>query len=121
MKKKDVKINMIVVWLDPERLTSSIFKVVEKKSDIVVLKNKYSECEALYKELMSPDDTYICPQCGNLHMEETIHVDINTSKLVESADEYFCTECDETLTPDKVSEHLKENLKFYFDEEVNLN
>lgn len=60
----------LVVWIDPDCETSGIFEVVDDKDEILLLKNEHTELECPPHEIQSLEDTYCCPQCGCIDIQE---------------------------------------------------
>jgi hypothetical protein len=59
-----------VVWIDPDSETSAIFEIVEDNDEILLLKNEFTELEAMPHEIQSLEDTYCCSVCGCIDIQE---------------------------------------------------
>lgn len=99
------KLNDIVVWLDPEMLTSAIFKIVDGQGSgfdtIYILQNPHSEIEATEDEMHVPETILVCKQCGHFHPEIPAWTDVNTSRYIseygsvtEEVDTW-CSQCEQ--------------------------
>lgn len=79
-----------VYWMDPESETSQEYIIAEFISEeMVLLKNDYSECEALLSEIYRKSDK-VCKHCGGPLYHEKYD---NTQYHYP----YFCPECDENF------------------------
>jgi hypothetical protein len=102
MKKKEIKVSQIVAWIDPTSESSGMFTVIKKYAEHVLLKNSASEIEAPYHELQLLEDTYCCPSCGNIDIEEQGWFYVNNpntviNDMVEESP-IWCSMCDFTLS-----------------------
>ena len=97
----------LVVWIDPDDETSGIFEVSEKVGDVYYLKNEHSEAEAFEDEIQSLEDTYCCPQCGNIDIQEQgwFYVNSGTSRIVDMVENapIWCDKCDGVISSGSVT------------------
>lgn len=100
---KNIKLKSKVAWIDPADETSGIFEVSEIVGDVYYLKNEHSEVEAFEDEIQSLEDTFCCPECGNIDIQEQgwfwFFVNSETLKIVDMVDNapIWCDECDELI------------------------
>jgi len=89
------KLNQVVVWLDPEKITSAIYKVNDVVKGIYFLKNEHSETFANECELVEPKSILVCKECGCFHVQIQSWVDINTDDIMgDIADPHrWCENC----------------------------
>lgn len=101
MKKENIELNQLVAWIDPASESSALYNVVEIQEDQVLLKNAFSETEALFEELSLLEDTYCCPSCGNIDIQEQgwFYVNVPDSKITEMVDNatIWCDQCDSVI------------------------
>jgi hypothetical protein len=76
------KLNEIVVWLDPEKVTSAVYRVQDVRKNIYFLKNNYSETFANESEIDTPNKILVCKTCGCFHVQIEAWVDINTDDVM---------------------------------------
>lgn len=107
------KLNSVVVYLDPDKEKSGLFRV----NDITRLIAGDCESEPTYElenvngdqietseKLIKPIEiVYVCIQCGNIHIQSKSWTDLNTEKFEGFVDEggecgeYYCDNCEETV------------------------
>lgn len=113
------KLAEVVVWLDPEKITSDVFRIADiegsGKDARFILENEFSEVEVSEHEIWKPKDVRVCKQCGNFHPQIRAFVDINTNSFIDYVEEspIWCDQCDSqtnTITANK----------FYLDRIVKL-
>lgn len=101
MEKSNLKIGQKVAWIDPAEETSGVYEVVELYDDYLALIKEGSYAEALYDEIQSLEDTYCCPQCGNIDIQEKgwFFVNSKSTRIVDMVDNasIWCGECDELV------------------------
>lgn len=108
------KVAEVVVWLDPDMgVSSGIYKIERIINSVVLLNNGSSEAEVTEFEVLRPEETLVCGQCGSFHPEILSWTDANTTKYVREIESEayapYCPDCEaETqLVPANV---------FHFDE-----
>jgi hypothetical protein len=97
-----------VVWIDPEGETSAVFEVVKEDEETMFLKNEFSEAEVPVWETQSLEDTYCCPQCGNIDIQEQGWFLVNKKGPTEIVDmvenaPIWCPECNGIISSGSVT------------------
>lgn len=97
----------LIAWIDPAAETSGIFEIVEKVDDVYYLKNEHSEVEAFEHEIQSLEDTYCCPQCGNIDIQEKgwFFVNSKLTKIIDMVDDasIWCEKCNGEIASGSVT------------------
>lgn len=121
MKKNNLKIGQKIAWIDPAGETSGVYEVVELYDDYAALTNGVSYTEALYDELQALEDTYCCPQCGCVDIQEQGWFEVNspTAKIIDMVEggTIWCPECNGEISSGSVTCNVYLKNKVYNEKE----